>query len=118
MSAEPVTETDIITTLKSIRDYIRWGASQFAENKVFLGHGIATSLHESAALVMHALYQPYHLDDCYLDAVLTLDERRKVMHLLERRIKERKPVAYLTNEAIFAGLSFYVDERVLVPRSP
>ncbi|NOR68891.1 MAG: 50S ribosomal protein L3 N(5)-glutamine methyltransferase [Methylomarinum sp.] len=118
MSAEPVTETDIITTLKSIRDYIRWGASQFAENKVFLGHGIATSLHESAALVMHALYQPYHLDDCYLGAVLTLDERRKVMHLLERRIKERKPVAYLTNEAIFAGLSFYVDERVLVPRSP
>ena len=117
MSAEPVTETDIITTLKSIRDYIRWGASQFAENKVFLGHGIATSLHESAALVMHALYQPYNLDDCYLDAVLTLDERRKVMHLLERRIKERKPVAYLTNEAIFAGLSFYVDERVLVPRS-
>ena len=118
MSVDPVTETDIITTLKSIRDYIRWGASQFAENKVFLGHGIATPLHESAALVMHALHQPYNLDDCYLDAVLTLDERRKVVHLLERRIKERKPVAYLTNEAIFAGLSFYVDERVLVPRSP
>ena len=117
MSVDPVTETDIITTLKSIRDYIRWGASQFAENKVFLGHGIATPLHESAALVMHALHQPYNLDDCYLDAVLTLDERRKVVHLLERRIKERKPVAYLTNEAIFAGLSFYVDERVLVPRS-
>lgn len=118
MSAEPVIETDIITTLKSIRDYIRWGASQFAENKVFLGHGIATPLHESAALVMHALYQPYNLDDCYLEAVLTLDERKKVMDLLESRIKQRKPVAYLTNEAIFAGLSFYVDERVLVPRSP
>ena len=81
MSAEPVTETDIITTLKSIRDYIRWGASQFTENKVFLGHGIATSLHESAALVMHALYQPYNLDDCYLDAVLTIEERNRVIQV-------------------------------------
>ncbi len=118
MSADPVNEADIITTLKSIRDYIRWGASQFSEKQVFLGHGIATPLHESAALVLHALYQPYNLDDCYLDAVLTREERNKVVQLLCRRINERKPVAYLTHQAIFAGLAFYVDERVLVPRSP
>ena len=115
---DTATEADITITLKTIRDYIRWGASQFSENRVFLGHGLATPLHESAAIVMHALHQPYNLDDCYLDAVLTGQERKKVVSLLSRRITERLPVAYITHEAVFAGLSFYVDERVLVPRSP
>lgn len=112
------TESDIITSLKTIRDYIRWGTSQLTENEVFLGHGIATPLHESAALVMFALFLPYNLDDCYLGSTLTIEERKRVIQLLNRRIKERIPVAYLTHESIFAGLSFYVDERVLVPRSP
>jgi len=111
-------EADTITTLKTIRDYIRWGASQLSEKDVFLGHGIATPLHESAALVLHAIHQPYNLDESYMGAVLTIEERKKVVHLFNQRITERKPVAYLTNEATFAGLSFYVDERVLVPRSP
>ncbi len=111
-------QTDLTNELQTIRDFIRWGASQFVENKVFLGHGLATSLHESAAIVLHVLFLPYNLDDCYLDAVLTIEERKKVVFLLDKRIKERKPVAYLINEAVFAGLSFYVDERVLVPRSP
>ena len=111
-------ETDVIATLTTIKDYIRWGASQFVENKVFLGHGIATPLHESAAIVLHSLHQPYQLDDCYLDAALTLDERKRVYDLLNKRITERLPVAYIIREAMFAGLSFYVDERVLVPRSP
>jgi len=111
-------EADIITTLQTIRDYIRWGASQLTENEVFLGHGIATPLHESAALVLHALFQPYNLDDCYMGAVLTIEERKRVVQLFKQRIEQRKPVAYLTHEATFAGLPFYVDERVLVPRSP
>ncbi len=112
------TEADVTTTLKTIKDYIRWGASQFKRHNVFLGHGIATHLHESATLVLDTLYQPYNLDDCYLDAVLTIEERKTVVQQLNRRIKERIPVAYLTHQAIFAGLTFYVDERVLVPRSP
>ncbi|MCF6204177.1 MAG: 50S ribosomal protein L3 N(5)-glutamine methyltransferase [Methylococcaceae bacterium] len=111
-------QTDFPNELKTIRDFIRWGASQFVEKKVFLGHGLATSLHESAAIVLHVLFLPYNLDNCYLDAVLTVAERKKVVFLLDKRIKERKPVAYLINKAIFAGLTFYVDERVLVPRSP
>ncbi|MCK5479210.1 MAG: 50S ribosomal protein L3 N(5)-glutamine methyltransferase, partial [Methylococcales bacterium] len=111
-------EADVLTTLKTIRDYIRWGASQFTEHKVFLGHGLATPLHESAAIVLHALNLPYNLDDTYLEAILTIPERENVVALLNRRINERVPVAYITHEAIFAGLSFYVDERVLVPRSP
>jgi ribosomal protein L3 glutamine methyltransferase len=111
-------QSDVTTTLTTIKDYIRWGASQLTEKKVFLGHGIATPLHESATLVLYAISQPYNLDESYMDAVLTLEERQKIVTLFDKRIVERKPVAYLTNEAIFAGLSFYVDERVLVPRSP
>lgn len=113
-----ITSPDVITTLNSIRDYIRWGASRFAEHRVFLGHGTLTPLDEAAAIVLHTLHQPYDLADAYLDSVLSMPERQAVLALIERRIRERKPSAYLTNEAIFAGLSFYVDERVLVPRSP
>ncbi|MBS4051000.1 MAG: 50S ribosomal protein L3 N(5)-glutamine methyltransferase, partial [Methylomonas sp.] len=81
-------------------------------------HGTLTPLDEAAAIVLHTLNQPYDLADSYLDSVLTMPERQAVLTLIERRIRERKPSAYLTNEALFAGLSFYVDERVLVPRSP
>lgn len=109
---------DVITTLHSIRDYIRWAASRFAEHNVFLGHGTVTPLDEAAAIVLHTLHQPYDLADGYLNSVLTQAERQAVLAVIERRIVERKPSAYLTHEAIFAGLSFYVDERVLVPRSP
>ncbi|QWF69951.1 50S ribosomal protein L3 N(5)-glutamine methyltransferase [Methylomonas paludis] len=109
---------DVIDTLTSIKDYIRWAASRFAEHQVFLGHGTATPLDEAAAIVLHTLHQPYDLAESYFDAVLTVPERQAVIDLVIRRIVERKPSAYLTHEAIFAGLSFYVDERVLVPRSP
>ena len=108
----------IIQQLTTLRDYIRWGASLFAKESVFLGHGTATPLDEAAALVLHTVHQPYQLADSYLDCVLTLDERRQVVDILHRRILERKPSAYLTHEAVFAGFTFYVDERVLVPRSP
>jgi ribosomal protein L3 glutamine methyltransferase len=64
------------------------------------------------------LHLPHDLPDSYLAAVLTPDERDAVVNLIERRITERKPLAYLIHEAWFAGLPFYVDERVLVPRSP
>jgi ribosomal protein L3 glutamine methyltransferase len=75
-------------------------------------------LDEAAAIVLHTVHQPYDLADSYLDSVLTQTERQAVLAVIERRIVERKPSAYLTHDAIFAGLSFYVDERVLVPRSP
>lgn len=113
-----IAAADVITSLTTIRDYIRWGASRFAEHRVFLGHGTVTPLDEAAAIVLHTVHQPYDLVDSYLDSVLTLAEREAVIGLIERRIVERKPSAYLTHEALFAGLSFYVDERVLVPRSP
>lgn len=113
-----ITANDVITTLTSIRDYIRWGASRIAEHQVFLGHGTSTPLDEAAAIVLHTLHQPYDLAETYLDSTLTLEERQAVLDLIVKRIELRKPSAYLTHEAIFAGLAFYVDERVLVPRSP
>jgi ribosomal protein L3 glutamine methyltransferase len=112
------TPSEVLTTLFTLRDYIRWAASRFTQTKISFGHGTVTALDEAAALVLHTVYQPYNLAEAYLDTVLTMDERQAVIAIIDRRINERIPAAYLTHEAIFAGLSFYVDERVLVPRSP
>ena len=109
---------EVLTTLSTLRDYIRFAASRFTQAKVSFGHGTVTALDEAAALVLHTVYQPYNLAEAYLDTVLTINERQAVIDIIDRRINERIPAAYLTNEAIFAGLSFYVDDRVLVPRSP
>ena len=114
----PTTPSEVLTTLSTLRDYIRWAAGRFTKAKVSFGHGTVTALDEAAALVLHTLYQPYNLAEAYLDTVLTMNERQAVIEIIDSRINERIPAAYLTNEAIFAGLSFYVDERVLVPRSP
>ena len=112
------TSFEVLTTLSTIRDYIRWAASRFTQTDVSFGHGTTTALDEAAALVLHTVHQPYNLADAYLQSVLTLNERQAVIDLIDRRINERIPAAYLTHEAIFSGLSFYVDQRVLVPRSP
>lgn len=112
------THTDVLTTLTTLRDYIRWAASRFSIAGVSFGHGTLTALDEAAALVLHTVHQPYNLAEAYLDAALTMAERLSVIEIIDRRINERTPAAYLTHEAIFAGLAFYVDNRVLVPRSP
>ena len=108
----------ILETLATLRDYVRYAASRFAEANLCFGHGTAGPLDEAAALVLHALHLPYDLPGGYFEARLIPEERERVHALIERRVAERKPLAYLTHEAPFAGLSFYVDERVLVPRSP
>jgi ribosomal protein L3 glutamine methyltransferase len=108
----------VLTILSTLRDYIRWAASQFTKSEISFGQGTTTALDEAAALVLHTVHQPYNLAEAYLDTTLTMSERQAVVEIINRRINERIPAAYLTNEAIFAGLSFYVDNRVLVPRSP
>lgn len=115
---QTTTPSDVLTTLATLRDYIRWASSRFSEHQISFGHGTVSALDEAAALVLHTLHQPYDLAEAYLDTVLTLDERQHVIDIIDLRINKRVPAAYLTHEAIFAGLSFYVDERVLVPRSP
>jgi ribosomal protein L3 glutamine methyltransferase len=104
--------------LATIIDFIRWGASRFNEAGLTFGHSYDNALDEATHLVLHALHLPPDLSPAYGNARLTAEERATVFHLFKRRIEERRPAAYLTGEAWFAGLSFKVDERVLVPRSP
>ncbi|MGH8225156.1 MAG: 50S ribosomal protein L3 N(5)-glutamine methyltransferase [Gammaproteobacteria bacterium] len=104
--------------LRTIRDLIRFGASAFNESDLHFGHGTDNAMDEALALVLHALYLDHELPPQYLDARLTADEIARIHALFARRITERLPAAYLTHEARFAGLSFYVDERVVIPRSP
>ena len=113
--------TDVLSPpngLTTIRDFIRWGASRFSNAGITFGHGTDNALDEAASIVLYSLHLPWNLSSEYLASVLTLEERFETAALINRRIYERKPAAYLTGQARFAGLSFFVDERVLVPRSP
>jgi ribosomal protein L3 glutamine methyltransferase len=113
VESPPITEQ-----LISIRDYVRWAASEFTRQKLVFGHGFASALDEAVYLVLHALALPWDWPREYFDARLTREEREQVMATLMLRIKTRQPAAYITREAWFCGLPFFVDERVLVPRSP
>lgn len=104
--------------LRTVGDFIRWGTSRFNEAGLFFGHGTDNAWDEASALVLHALHLPLDSHPQVLSSRLTSAERRTVVDLLWRRVDERVPAAYLTGEAWFAGLSFAVDEQVLVPRSP
>ncbi|WP_263079800.1 50S ribosomal protein L3 N(5)-glutamine methyltransferase [Endozoicomonas sp. Mp262] len=104
--------------LKTIRDFVRWGSSRFNEAGLFFGHGSDNALDEALHLVFQVLNLPWDLPDDYLNSRLTVTERRLVAELVEKRIRERKPLAYLVNQGWFCGQPYYVDERVLVPRSP
>ena len=104
--------------LVSIRDFVRWGASRFNDAGLFYGHGSDNALDEAVHLVFQALNLPWDLPESYMGSRLTHNERTKVAGLITQRIEGRKPLAYLVNQAWFCDLPFYVDERVLVPRSP
>ncbi|MDH5232595.1 MAG: 50S ribosomal protein L3 N(5)-glutamine methyltransferase [Gammaproteobacteria bacterium] len=104
--------------LLNIRDFIRYGMSQFQAHDLFFGHGTDNALDEATSLVLHSLKMPHDLPGHFMDARLTADEKQVIIELFSQRIEQRLPAAYLTHEAWFCGLRFYVDERVLVPRSP
>jgi len=105
-------------SLRSVVDFVRWGASRFSAAGLHFGHGADNAVDESLHLVAHALHLDLPIPPEFFSARLTAGERQDVSALFTRRLTERRPAAYLTGEAWFAGLSFSVDERVLVPRSP
>lgn len=115
----PFVAVRIMTSeLSTIVDFIRYGASRFAGAGLTFGHSYDNALDEATHLVLWALHMPHDLSPNYGQAKLVQEEKQKILALIERRIAERKPVAYLTGEAWFAGLLFKVNENVLVPRSP
>ena len=107
-----------IAELLTIRDMLRWTISRFNEAGLCYGHGTDSAWDEAVALILHTLHLPHNIDPSIIDARLTTSERNTLYNIIQRRIEERIPLAYLTHEAWFAGLAYYVDERVLIPRSP
>lgn len=100
------------------RDLIRWAASQFEQAQLCYGHGHDCALDEAASLVLQCLKLPHDLPATYFDAVLTLDERARVLQWIAKRRDERFPLPYITGRAWFAGMPFVADQRALIPRSP
>ena len=105
-------------SLVTITDFVRWGASRFSAAGLHYGHGTDNPIDEALVLVRHALHLGHDLPPEFYAARLTEAEKHAVLDLIERRIVERVPAPYLTGEAWFAGLPYFVDRRVLIPRSP
>jgi len=103
--------------LETLRDWLRYAVSEFTRAGLFFGHGMADAYDEAAYLILHTVHLPLDRLEPFLDARLTQGERERLLDVLERRINERIPAAYLTREAWLGEYRFYVDERVLIPRS-
>jgi ribosomal protein L3 glutamine methyltransferase len=111
-------QANILQQLQTIGDFIRYGASLFNQNDCFYGHGNDNAWDEAVVLTMYALHLPAHSDKAILSCHLLDEEKQAILDLFSQRIEKKYPAAYITQQAFFADLPFYVDERVLVPRSP
>jgi ribosomal protein L3 glutamine methyltransferase len=103
--------------LLTVRDWLRYAVSRFNAAQLAYGHGTHTALDEAAYLLLNRLHLPVDDINPWLDATLLPEERQKLYDIVEERISSRKPAAYLTREAWIGKNRFYVDERVIVPRS-
>lgn len=104
-------------SLHTIRDFIRYAATEFAKNNLFYGHGTDNAWDEACALVLQTLHLDVNLPQGFLSSRLTESECNIIHDRIQRRIKNRTPLPYITQQANFCDLNFYVDERVLIPRS-
>ncbi|WP_292999218.1 50S ribosomal protein L3 N(5)-glutamine methyltransferase [Nevskia sp.] len=109
---------DVLAPLRTVRDLIRWGASEFNRQGLVFGHGTDNALDEAFHLVLSTLKLPFDLPAAYLATHLADYERAAVIAVLRERVASRKPAPYLTGIAYFCGLEFEVNEKTLVPRSP
>jgi ribosomal protein L3 glutamine methyltransferase len=103
--------------LLTVRDWLRFAVSAFTESKLSFGHGSASAYDEAAYLILHTLHLPLDTLEPFLDSRLTLQEKKALGEMLKLRVEKKIPAAYLTHEAYLGALRFYVDERVIVPRS-
>jgi ribosomal protein L3 glutamine methyltransferase len=106
-----------LSTLITLRDWLRYAVSRFNAAELFFGHGSSNAFDEAAYLILHTLHLPLDRLEPFLDARLLPAEAKQIAQMLERRVEERLPAPYLTHEAWLQGYRFYVDERVIVPRS-
>lgn len=104
--------------LKTITDFVRFAATEFEKAELYYGHGTDNSWDEAVALVLQMLELPADYPVVMFDARLLKEEREHLLAAIKTRVETRKPLAYITNKGFFAGIEFFVDERVLVPRSP
>jgi len=109
---------EVAEEMITVRDFIRYAVTHFNQANLVYGHGTDNGWDEAVNLVLSALHLPPDIDNNVLDARLTVAEKGRLAEKIKRRVEERVPVPYLVNEAWFAGLNFYVDERVIIPRSP
>ena len=112
-----MSQAQILTELSSIRDWLRYAVSRFEDSDVFFGHGTSNAYDEAIWLIFGFLHLPHDTIDNFLDADLTGKEKKDLLFLIEKRIKDKIPTAYLLHEAWLRDYKFYVDERVIVPRS-
>ncbi len=106
-----------LTDLVTVRDWLRYGVSRFRAEGLVFGHGTSTAVDEAAFLILSALELPIEQLDPWIDCRLTGGERVRIAELIDARVRTRKPAPYLVNRAYIRGRDFYVDERVIVPRS-
>ncbi|MCK4870641.1 MAG: 50S ribosomal protein L3 N(5)-glutamine methyltransferase [Gammaproteobacteria bacterium] len=102
----------------TLHEIIDWAVQRFDEADIYFGHGTDNAWDEAVNIARFVLKFPLFADESILEKSLTIDEVQAIEKLVEQRIQKRIPAAYLTHESWFAGLEFYVDERVIVPRSP
>ncbi|MBO1255996.1 50S ribosomal protein L3 N(5)-glutamine methyltransferase [Alteromonas sp. 5E99-2] len=113
---------EAIEQLDSILDMARWAVSRFIEADLYFGHGTDNPWDEAVTLIFHSLQLPQNMvevtGDGLFSAKLTKQEKKVVVESIQKRVQTRLPLPYITNQAWFNGMPFYVDERVLIPRSP
>ena len=115
---EKIIIDEAVSELRTVNDMMRWAVSQFNAAGLFYGHGTDNAWDEAVQLILPSLHLPPYISEEIRTSRLTRSECQHLADLVARRVDERIPAAYLTNKAWFCGLEFYVDERVIVPRSP
>ena len=112
-----MSQTQLFKELFSIRDWLRYAVSQFESSDIFFGHGTSNAYDEAVWLIFGFLHLPHDTIENFLDAHITSKEKKDLLFLIEKRINDKMPTAYLLNEAWLRDYKFYVDERVIIPRS-
>jgi ribosomal protein L3 glutamine methyltransferase len=105
------------TKFNTVRDFLRYAVSEFRKNNLFFGHGTTNAYDEAVCLILQSLHLPIDQLEPYLDAQLLDEEKSLMLARIKQRVEERIPLPYITNEAFLQGYSFYVDKRVIIPRS-